>query len=28
MEVDLKDGSGGGLFEICGFAARLACNEN
>ena len=27
MEVDLKDGSGGGLFEICGFAARLACNE-
>lgn len=27
MEVDLKDGSGGGLVEICGFAARLACNE-
>ena len=27
MEVDLKDGSGGGLLEICGFAARLACNE-
>lgn len=27
MEVDLKDGSGGGLLEICSFAARLACNE-
>ena len=26
-DVDLKDGSGGGLLEICGFAARLACNE-
>lgn len=27
MEVDLKDGSGGGLLEVCSFAARLACNE-
>jgi len=27
MEVDLKDGSGGGLLEIDSFAARLACNE-
>jgi hypothetical protein len=27
MEVDLKDGSGGGLVETNSFAARLACNE-
>jgi len=27
MEVDLKDGSGGGLVEVSGFGSRLACNE-
>ena len=27
MEVDLKDGSGGGLLETCGVGSRFACNE-
>ena len=26
-DVDLKDGSGGGLLDMCAFATRLACNE-